>query len=447
MRPVQAKFLRTLLKDEHIRLIQMGAAPHLTLRDLEALPDASLFESFADLQATPEPPDLAENEPLNWEIPDHLLPKWQPAEGELEDKLLGAWQGRAAGCILGKPFEGAGINVPWDRFVDYLKATSQWPLTNYALNAVEEAVQFLGSPLGCPRSWRTNLQSVETDDDLRYTYCGLEVLNRAGKDFTTADVAHWWTTRLVPDQLYTAEQAALANLFALGQPHPWEFDKFLIQEDWDWVRRNLNPYVEWIGAAIRADGWAYGFAGNPHEAALAAQKDARLSHERNGEYSEIFFAALISASFRFEISQAVEIALDFIPPRCRLALALRETRSAVGRGMDETEFLVWAHQNFDHYHPVHAINNAVLCLGALLLHPSDFGKAICLAVMGGWDTDCTGATVGSVMGARLGTRNLPESWIAPLNNRIELELPGASPKTLTGMADFAEEVWRKVNPS
>ena len=39
--------------------------------------------------------------------------------------------------------------------------------------------------------------------------------------------------------------------------------------------------------------------------------------------------------------------------------------------------------------------------------------------MGGWDTDCNGATVGSIVGVMLGATRLPEKWIAPLNDRVE----------------------------
>ena len=41
----------------------------------------------------------------------------------------------------------------------------------------------------------------------------------------------------------------------------------------------------------------------------------------------------------------------------------------------------------------------------------DYGKSICLAVSQGFDTDCNGATVGSVLGVMLGYDKLPhEQW-------------------------------------
>jgi hypothetical protein len=40
-------------------------------------------------------------------------------------------------------------------------------------------------------------------------------------------------------------------------------------------------------------------------------------------------------------------------------------------------------------------------------------------VMGGWDTDCTGATAGSLVGSSLGADTLPEKWIGAFNDRLE----------------------------
>ena len=45
----------------------------------------------------------------------------------LSDRLHGAWLGRCAGCLLGKPVEGRHREKIWA----YLKDTGQWPLSAY----------------------------------------------------------------------------------------------------------------------------------------------------------------------------------------------------------------------------------------------------------------------------------------------------------------------------
>ena len=60
---------------------------------------------------------------------------------------------------------------------------------------------------------------------------------------------------------------------------------------------------------------------------------------------------------------------------------------------------------------MHTINNAALVIMGLLYSGLELEPAICLTVMGGWDTDCTGATAGSIVGAIRGAKALPAKWV------------------------------------
>lgn len=61
---------------------------------------------------------------------------------------------------------------------------------------------------------------------------------------------------------------------------------------------------------------------------------------------------------------------------------------------------------------------------SLLYGAGDFGKSICLAVQTGFDTDCNGATVGSVLGMRGGIDSIPEYWKAPLQDTLHTSIFG-----------------------
>jgi ADP-ribosylglycohydrolase len=63
-------------------------------------------------------------------------------------------------------------------------------------------------------------------------------------------------------------------------------------------------------------------------------------------------------------------------------------------------------------------------VAALVYGEGDFQQSVCNVVMGGWDTDSNGATVGSVAGTMAGAKQLPGKWIAPLNNRIRSSMFG-----------------------
>ena len=72
----------------------------------------------------------------------------------------------------------------------------------------------------------------------------------------------------------------------------------------------------------------------------------------------------------------------------------------------------------------HTISNAMIVAASLLYGEGDFGKSICLAVQTGFDTDCNGATVGSVLGMRGGIDDIPEHWKAPLQNTLHTSIFG-----------------------
>ena len=216
--------------------------------------------------------------------------------------------------------------------------------------------------------------------------------------------------------------------------------------------RLRNPYREWIGAQIRADGWAYGAAAWPEKAAEFAWRDASLSHVKNGIYGEMWAAAMIAGAFGIEtqkpslddIVRIIRIGLSEIPAQCRLAEAIEKLIAWHGE-LDDWQ-AAWERINdlVGHYHWVHTINNALLVALGLLYGEGDFSKSITIAVMGGWDTDCNGATVGSILGAVLGASQLPARWTEPLHDRTRSAVIGYDGSTFSGLAARTLAVTRRV---
>ena len=88
----------------------------------------------------------------------------------------------------------------------------------------------------------------------------------------------------------------------------------------EYTSTHRNPYREWIGAQIRADGWGYACAGNPERAAEFAYRDACWTHRANGIYGEMMFAAIMAAAFVVsDPIELVNIGLSEIPQNCKLA--------------------------------------------------------------------------------------------------------------------------------
>jgi ADP-ribosylglycohydrolase len=270
------------------------------------------------------------------------------------------------------------------------------------------------------------------DDDMDYPLIALHVLERYGPDFTTEHVGQAWQMKLPYLLVYTAERVAYRNLVnGLRPPETATY---------------RNPYREWIGAQIRADLWGWVSPGRPEQAAALAYRDAALSHVKNGIYGALFFAAAIAASFAVpSIREALEIGLTEIPARSRFAEAVRNTIRWVDEDGDFQRTTDRIHEAYGHYHGVHTINNAALIVMGLLYaersqhgfagNAETFEPAICLTVMGGWDTDCTGATAGSLAGARLGATALPQKWVGDFHDRLESIVIGMTDNRFTDLAD------------
>jgi ADP-ribosylglycohydrolase len=161
----------------------------------------------------------------------------------------------------------------------------------------------------------------------------------------------------------------------------------------------------------------------PERAAEFAFRDACVSHVRNGIYGELWVAAALAYAFvEDDIRTVVELSLNEIPKNCRLAEAIRDTLEWTKT--DKTWEETWERMNkkYGHYHVVHTINNAVVVALSLLHGNGDFSKTVTTATMCGLDTDCNGATAGSILGAMIGSKRIPEQWTKPLNDRIDSSL-------------------------
>ena len=79
------------------------------------------------------------------------------------------------------------------------------------------------------------------------------------------------------------------------------------------------------------------------------------------------------------------------------------------------------HEAYDEYTGhgwTHTIPNAMIMTAALLYGGGDYGRSICMAVETGFDTDCNGATVGSLVGMAQGIGAVPDYWKAPMNDTL-----------------------------
>jgi ADP-ribosylglycohydrolase len=401
---------------------------------------ALALELLDELDARPVDPALAAREPDEWSAiaaacaagaaagPAPVATA-APAPDELRDRLLGAWSGRAAGCLLGKPVE----KIPRHGIREILQSQGRWPLSDWftAVGLPEDvARRWPWNRRSAPTSLAENIAGMPEDDDLNFPMLALGLLEQHGDALTTDDVAAAWLANLPGGRVFTAERVAYRNLL-LGEGAPATATRH-------------NPFREWIGAQIRTDLYGWARPGDPVAAARLAWIDARLSHVRNGVYGAMFAAAMCArAVVSDDVDDVVATGLAVVPPESRYAEAVRVGVELGRSGLDTEDALDRLYAGYGHLHWVHVLNNAALTAYALTAGRGDFTTAICTVVTGGWDTDSNGATVGSVCGALAGADRLPAPWIEPLRNRVASSLPGFDGIGLDRLADRTLALSRK----
>lgn len=333
-----------------------------------------------------------------------------PPEEQLRERLTGAFSGRIAGCLLGKPVEG------WMRkdLLDLEKRSGNYPLSHY-FRSSDFPPDLLEKYSN--RCWADRLDgAAPSDDDTNYTLLGLLLMEQKGWNFTSEDVLECWLSRLPLAAVCTAERVAYRNgVNGLLPPE---------------TATTCNPYREWIGAQIRADFFGYACPGQPEKAAALAFRDASISHVKNGIYGEMWVAAMLAeAAVTHDIFQVLEAGLGQIPSSCRLQEDIRRVTSWKREGISLEEATLRIHQQWKEtngHHWCHTNSNAMIVVMALLWGDMDFGKTICAAVQAGFDTDCNGATAGSILGMMLGKNGIPAQWTEPFPQGLSSDITGSS---------------------
>ncbi|EGX59896.1 hypothetical protein SZN_10163 [Streptomyces zinciresistens K42] len=384
-----------------------GASPRPASRCLRTLAE-DLLDELADL-----PSGLADLEPTGLARIRAACPAWPaPAASRTVPavhRFEAAWLGRAVGCLLGKPVE----KLPLGAIRALAAATGNWPLNTYFTARGVPAELLAAHPWNrrsAATSLAENIDGMPEDDDLNYPLLNLLLVRRHGRGFSTADVARLWLDELPPGRTFTAERIAVRNLLLGIEPPD--------------TARHRNPFREWIGALIRADVHGWTNPGDPAAAAEQAHRDAVLTHTANGVYAAMFAAAVVAAAATADgpgdVHRCLRTGLTVVPPRSRLARAVRDAIRLAG---EHAEFdtvvdrLHAAHAGTHHW--VHAVPNTALIAAALTHADGDFTGSVCRAVSGGWDTDSNGAAAGGVAALLAGSpAALPARWTAPLKNRL-----------------------------
>ncbi|MBQ9082822.1 MAG: ADP-ribosylglycohydrolase family protein [Clostridia bacterium] len=356
-----------------------------------------------------EPSGLAEiralrkAHPLNGPVPDGAA---------LRDKIAGAWYGRICGCLLGKPVEGCRR---YD-LIPFLKESGNYPMHRYILQSdVTEETRKKYKYAFWSRAYADTVTCAPVDDDTNYVVLAQRLIRKYGRDFTPDNMMETWIELQSRNAYCTAERVAYRNFIAGFRPPFSAVYK--------------NPYREWIGAQIRGDYFGYINPGNPEMAADMAWRDACISHVKNGIYGEMFAAAMIAcAAVTDDLQDIVLGGLAEIPATSRLYAQVTELVTMWASGATQEECFAHINRLYDDRNGhdwCHTISNALIVTACLLYGGGDYGRSICMAVENGFDTDCNGATVGSVLGMRGGMGSIDPAWLAPVRGMLDTSIFGS----------------------
>ena len=287
----------------------------------------------------------------------------------LYDKIYACWIGKNIGGTMGTPYEGSR-----------------------ALNDISGFVTPPGEPL--------------PNDDLDLQLVWLRAMDEVGIDKVDSKVlGEYWMSYVGP--CWNEYGVCKANM-ATGILPPLSGE--LHNEEW----KHSN------GAWIRTEIWASVFPGDPENAIRYAFEDACVDHGfGEGSYAAIFVAAMESAAFIIDdIHTLIRIGLSKIPTDCRVARSVRIVLDGHKQGLDwktVREQLVEDSADLGWFQ---APANVAFAILGLLFGGCDFKKSMILAINCGDDTDCTGATVGALLGIMKGTAGIPEDWRQYIGDNI-----------------------------
>ncbi|MCC7208573.1 MAG: ADP-ribosylglycohydrolase family protein [Anaerolineae bacterium] len=369
------------------------------------------------------------------------LPDLYLAEEEIRNKIHGAWLGRVAGCILGKPLE---MHFTADEVQAYLEGANAYPLRDFVPSQSHDPRRLRRD---CVPSMRDYVQYAQEDDDLNYMCLAVKLLEQHGPDFTTLDVGMNWLNSIPFLWTWGPEHVVYLNLAVAVADHQPE------HVDLEAIAGYLNPGVEWIGAQIRADVYGYVCSGLPERAAEFAWRDAYLTHRMNGIYGAMWVAAMNAAAFTLLDAEAIiHAGLAQIPAKSRFAEAILRTLDWCSQDKDWRVTARRIHEQYQQYTMGGAISNAccvVVALmeglaGAALPDGGAFERTITTAVQCGYDTDCNAATAGSIAGLMLGAGLLPDKWVAPLHDTLRTCVAEFGQVSIRDMARRTYELGRVV---
>ncbi len=331
------------------------------------------------------------------------------SDEEYKERLSGAFFGRCAAVILGKPLE-MGMNRI--QIKEYLESVDEYPLNDFVSSYSEKLDKRLRED--CIYSTKGNVQFAQPDDDINYTLLGLHLRECHMDGFTKYDVGLNWLNNIAYHWCWCASRQAYYNMVSLD-------DTKDINAQIDEIPYKLNPWRECIDGQIRTDMWGYIHPGDIYNAAKEAHTDCSFSLTKNGIYGGMFVAGALAGALSKgpSVDKIIKSGLASIPKKSRLHETVTDVCTWWNNSKDWVEVCDRIYEKYGHLPFAATLNNMAMVTLGILAGELDYTKSITIATMCGIDTDCNAGTVGSIIGAAVGLKGIEKRWYEPLNNTIK----------------------------
>lgn len=302
------------------------------------------------------------------------------------DKVYGCFIGKAISGNIGAPHEG--VKMPMD-------------------------LEFLPQMVDLERP----------NDDLDLQILWLEVVEKKGPHFTAYDLLESFCANC---DYSPGEYAVMRKNFARAIYPPYS-GKFC-----------NDYYTEGMGSPIRSEIWGCLAVGNMELASEFATRDGQLDHYGESIWAECFLAALESeAFFEDNLHKLIHKALEVVPKESKFRELVLDTVELCDKHKDIKVVLTKLLFKYGHPDCTNMYQNMGIVIASLLLGEKDIIKTSMMALNCGFDTDCTCATAGAIIGLLRGADELTEAYGV---DEVTYVLDVRNHRTSDKISDLAEDI-------
>lgn len=170
-------------------------------------------------------------------------------------------------------------------------------------------------------------------------------------------------------------------------------------------------YIEGMGCPIRSEIWACLAPGNTEMAAEFSSRDGILDHKGESVYAERFFAAMeAEAFFENDLNKLIDAGLSVIPENCRFRGLVEDVRAFCRKYNNIKDVLAEILFKYGHPDCTNMFQNMGITLASLVYGEYDLLKTGMIALNCGFDTDCTCASAGALVGIILGEKEIQKQY-------------------------------------